>query len=229
MFAVGVVSALDFSDLKMFSAFIIKNNDYPDKVLTRGEALDRIVTSFNLKTEKQTYIADCLAHADECFFVFAAMSDFDDIKFEPLTLYPDVSENSRYYESINIASMLGLVHGYLNEDGTPFHTELVITRIQSLKIVLASAELMKWKEKFELEGTIQESVFADVDVNDPAMWWYPRYINFALRTEIIEEGEYFRPNDPITVQELAEFVDNTLKYRQDNADDMQIYARGDSK
>jgi len=221
--------------LSSVSDFVIKQlliteNDYPTKVLTRGEAVNRIVEAFNLKTSKKAYIADCLAHADECFFVFSAMSDFDDISFQPLKLYPDVNENFRYYDSINIASMLGLVHGYLDEEKTPFKPEIVISRIQALKIVLAASDTMRWKEKFELESLPKEiSPFADVDADNPGMWWYSRYLNFALKANIIGNEEYFRPNDPVTLEELAQMVDNTIKYKEDSADDTQIYARGDSE
>ncbi len=218
----------DFSDILM-QKLLISDNDYPSKVMTRGEAVNRIVEAFDLKTEKASYIADCMAHADECFFVFSAMSDFDDISFQPLRLYPDVNQHFRYYDAINVASILGLVHGYLNEESTPFKPEHVITRIQALKIVMASSDMIHWKERFELDGTYEELPFEDVDMNDPAMWWYPRYLSMALDKGIVEEAEYFRPNEPITLSELAEMVDNTLKYKEDSADDTQIYARGDSK
>ncbi len=218
----------DFSDVLM-EKLLIGDNDYPSKVMARGEAVNRIVEAFDLKTEKSAYIADCMAHADECFFVFSAMSDFDGITFQPLRLYPDVKENFRYYDAINIASILGLAHGYLNEKGTPFKPEHVITRIQALKIVMASAEMIQWKERFELDGTSEKLPFKDVNASDPAMWWYPRYLATALDKGIIDEYEYFRPNEPITLSELAEMVDNTLKYKEDSADDTQIYARGDSE
>ncbi len=123
---------------------------------------------------------------------------------------------------------MGLVHGYLNEEGTPFKPEHVITRIQALKIVMASADMIQWKERFELENESGNLPFIDVN-DDPAMWWYPRYLAMALDKGVIDEAEYFRPNEPITLSELAEMVDNTLKYKEDSADDTQIYARGDSK
>ncbi len=203
---------------------LISETDYPAKLMTRGEAVNRIVEAFNLKTAKATYLADCLAHADECFFVFSAMSDFDDISFEPLKLYPDVHSNFRYYEAINVASMLGLVHGYMDEEDTPFRPESVITRIQALKIMLSASDLMQWKEQFELTGEAPNLPYRDVDEENPAMWWYPRYLDFALTAGIVEAGETFRPDEPITLQELAEMVDKALRYKEDSPDDTQIYA-----
>ena len=201
-----------------------------DRILTRGEAVDRIVVSFDLKATKKAYLADCMANADECFFVFAAMSDFDGIAFEPLTLYPDLYENLRYYNSIMTASALGLVHGYLEDEGTPFKPEVAITRVQALKIVLGAADLMRWKEKFELEDLpVENVIFEDVNGNDPDMWWYPRYINFALEADIViktAENELFRPDDLITVGELADFIDNTKSYLENTVHDSQIHTRG---
>ncbi len=211
------------SDL-VIKRLLISDTDYPAKLMTRGEAVNRIVEAFSLKTAKAAYLADCLAHADECFFVFSAMSDFDGISFEPLRLYPDVNENFRYYEAINTASMLGLVHGYLNEEDTPFKPEAAITRIQALKVLLASADLMQWKEQFELTGETPDLPFNDVDLENPSTWWYPRYLDFALKAGIIGADETFRPDEPVTLGELAEMVDNALRYKEDSADDTQTYA-----
>lgn len=229
-FAAGV-SARDFlgdfkasvSDL-VIKRLLISDTDYPSKVMTRGEAVNRIVEAFNLRTAKADFIEGCMASADECFFVFSAMSDFDGIAFDPLRLYPDVNEKSRYYEAINTASILGLVHGYLNEEDTPFKPEVTITRIQALKILLASADLMQWKERFELAGESHEIPFSDVDPDDETKWWYPRYLDFALEAGIIEPDDLFRPDEPVTLGELAEMVDKAMRYKEDSADDTQIYA-----
>lgn len=225
------------------------------RILTRGEAVDNIVVSFDLKATKKAYIAECLANAQECFFVFAAMSDFDDIAFEPLKLYPDLYENLRYYDSIMTASALGLVHGYLEDEGTPFKPEVAITRIQALKIVLAAADLLRWKEKFEIEDLpVEDCFFSDVDGDNPNMWWYPRYINFAVEAGIVEtaiplsadgltpdptaelvsdellmepdRGSLFRPDDTITVGELTDFIDKTKLYIENGLHDPQILTHG---
>lgn len=201
----------------------IREKDYPTKYVSRGEAINKIINAFDLKTTKSDYLKDCISRADECFFVFTAMSSYDDISFEPLRLYPDVHSNHRYYEDINMASMLGLAHGFLYEKNTPFKPDVTITRIQFIKILFSASELLFWKEKFEIEEENYQNIpFKDINLNDPLMWWYPRYIEFALNTGIVDEDEYFRPDDPITLQELAEIVEKTIRYKENLSNDKKI-------
>lgn len=191
----------------------VNPHEYPERMLSRGEAVDRIVKTFELKKNYSSFISKCLINADDCFFVFAAMSDFEGISFNPLTLYPDVNPKNRYYDSINVASMLSLVHGYLEQDTTPFKPEIVISRIQALKVVIGAAELMKWKEKFELNEA-QISLFDDIAADDDEKWWYPRYANFAKEIGIVPDEGAFRPDEPIKLQELKDMMDKTLEYKQ---------------
>lgn len=194
-------------------------HDYPERMLSRGEAVDMIVDTFELRKNYSSFLTKCLINADDCFFVFAAMSDFDGISFNPLTLYPDVNERYRYYDSVNVASMLGLVHGYLEQDKTPFKPEIVISRIQTLKVVFGAAELMKWKEKFELDDQI--SLYDDISPNDEDKWWYPRYANFAKNAQLVPDLDTFRPDEPIKLQELKDLMEKTLEYQQTISHDPQ--------
>ena len=200
------------------------DGDYPAKLLTRGEVVSRVVDFYHLKKERRAFISDCLSHADDCFFVFAAMSDFDDIAFDPLSLYPDVTPLNRYYEAINVASMLGLVHGYLGDRSTPFRPEVVMTRIQALKLTLGASGLMHWKERFEL-GTIENTPFTDVDSTAEGSWWYPRYLNFALEKGILEPTPTFRPDEPITLAELESLMQSNADLVV-QTDDQEIFQSG---
>ncbi len=93
-----------------------------------------------------------------------------------------------------------------------------MTRIQALKVVLGAADLMDWREKFELirdlgnEDALRDQIspFADVNALRDDSWWYPRYVNFALDTGIIDAGEYFRPDEPITEQEYNGMLQRAL-------------------
>jgi len=123
---------------------------YPDRMMQRGEVVNYIVNEFDLKNNYSNFIGNCLGNRESCFFVFVAMSDFDEISLNPLQLYPDVYPNYRYYNAINLASMLGLVHGYTFEKDTPFKPEVVMTRVQALKVVLGAGDLIKWKELLNL-------------------------------------------------------------------------------
>jgi hypothetical protein len=186
-------------------------------LLTRGEAVSEVVTSFDLADKNHSLIKDCLQVPDDCFFVFSVMSDYDDIRFSPLILYPDVFPANKYYNAINTATILGLVHGYLGEQSTPFHPEDRITRIQGLKMILGAAGLMTWKDKFELiKDALTDSmppVFADVNTGNPKMWWYERYIDKACEINVIDcNGGDFRPDETITKAELAGMVSKTLSY-----------------
>jgi hypothetical protein len=57
----------------------------------------------------------------------------------------------------------------------------------------------------------QESYFNDIDPRISFMWWYPRYTNFAYENGIVDRGYYFRPDENITMGELTEILDRTLK------------------
>jgi hypothetical protein len=184
-------------------------------LVARGEAVKNIVVSFDLENKYRDFIADCLAHPDDCFFVFSAMSDYDGISFTPLNLYPDVSPENENYGQINTATILGLVHGYLNEQSTPFRPNTRISRIEALKIVLGAAEKITWKEKFELASETPDSAqnaipFSDVDPQNPEMWWYPRYLECAIESGVIDPGQYFRPDENITKEELNDMISRAV-------------------
>lgn len=205
--------------------------------VSRGLAVHQVVETFNLKQKNAAFIADCLLHLDECFFVFTAMSRYDDVSLEPLRLYPDVPDAYSYAADINLATMLGLVHGNIDLKGSPFYPRSYMTRIQALKVVLGSAGMMDWREKFELIRDLgnedalrnQTSEFADVNALRDDTWWYPRYVNFALDTGVVDAGEYFRPDEPITEQEYNDMLQRALKESATyNAKNSKNQARGNS-
>ena len=191
----------------------------PPKYISRGEAVSRIVRFFDLGNREKSFLNDCKGHMEECFFVFGTMSHFDDITYNPLILYPDVSIAYLYYDDINIATMLGLVHGYLEEKNSPFYPRAVTTRIQALKVIFGAAQLLPWKEKFELMAQLggennlkkQKSVFRDLNADNEHMWWYFRYLDFALDAGIITNESYFRPDEPVSETEFEYFLERTMK------------------
>lgn len=187
----------------------------------RGELISIIIDKFDLKNKKANLINECYEYKDFCFFNFLAMSSYEGIVLEPdVLLYPDIGIDYKYYEDITIGTMLGLINGYLSEDNSPFHPELPISRIQALKIILGAADLVPPKYRFELINILgsldklqtQPSYFSDVDARISYMWWYPRYVNFALESGIIDRGEFFRPDESITKQELDDIINRTLEF-----------------
>ena len=182
--------------------------------MTRGEAVSKIVAAFDLEKKQVKFLRDCIKHPDECFFVFAAMSNYDGIQFFPLILYPDVFPAYKYYGAINTASMLGLVHGYLEEETSPFHPEAEMTRIQALKVVLGAADLLKWKDKFEMTDAdyVKDLPFTDPEITSTDGWWYSRYLGFALERELIDPVATFEPDRAITQSELNDLVARTIDF-----------------
>lgn len=212
--------------------FVILGNDQPfgqaklvpspeDKYVTRGELIHEVIDKLNLKATKADFLADCLQHKEFCLFNFTAMSLYNGITLDPnLILYPDVSPDTKYYDDINIGTMLGLVTGMVDTKDSPFMPESPITRIQSLKIILGAIDAVKPLYKFELIKQLggydklvsQASRFKDVDPRVSYMWWYPRYTNFAVANGIIKANKIFRPDDNISVGELDSMLKNTLEF-----------------
>lgn len=191
---------------------------HPVGAVGRGEFVSIVIEKFDLKNKKSTLIDQCYEHKDFCLFNFMAASHFDGIKLEPeIILYPDISPTSKYYEDVTVGTMLGMINGYLDEQNTPFRPEASISRIQALKVMLSAADLVPQKYQFELVdilGSLEEiknqsTYFSDVDPKISHMWWYPRYVNFAVESGIIEKEDLFRPDDPISMQELNLWIERT--------------------
>lgn len=190
-----------------------------DEPITRGAFVSAVVEKFNIKEKRKDFIDDCYLHREFCFFTFMGMSNFDGIKLNPnIILYPDVSVNSKYYEPITVATLLGAVSGNASEFNTPFKPESPITRIQALKIILSLNQLVKPMYKFELVSELgdpsalytQRSSYQDVDSSIPGNWWYPRFANYAYDNWLIDDRRYFRPDDLLTVNEMTALIDRTL-------------------
>ncbi len=179
--------------------------------VTRGDFIKLVVDKFDLRNKNKDFIENCYLYKDFCFFNFMTMSRYDDIQLEPaLVLYPDVTLDSNYYESVNVATMLGLINGYLDEKNSPFHPERSISRIQALRVILMAASLVEPKYHFEITET-PDSYFKDVDAKISHMWWYLQYVNFAVENNIIDKGDYFRPDEDITLEELNNMLNRTYE------------------
>lgn len=186
-----------------------------DRYLTRAELITMVVESFNLLEVNESLIQDCYDHIEFCLFNFTTMSRYEAMNLDPadLRLYPDVPKDSRYAKEINLATMLGLINGFMNEQDSPFHPEREISRIQALKIVLSINKMVENKYKFELNtDDFKNSYFEDISSEISYMWWYPRYTNFAVQKNIIENVRFFRPDDSITHAEALALIEKTASY-----------------
>ncbi|MBD3360624.1 hypothetical protein GF366_02355 [Candidatus Peregrinibacteria bacterium] len=198
-----------------------KKEVFSNGFVTRAEFISYVIKRFDLKNKRSDEIKKCKDHKEFCLFNFLAMSSYEDIKLDPnIVLYPDIPSDHPYFEDITIGTMLGLINGYLSEEDSPFRPEFTVSRIHALKIVLGAAELVPPKYRFELINILgslenlrsQHSYFSDVDPRISHMWWYPRYVNFAVEKGILDNSELFRPDDNITWNELNRLIDRTLEY-----------------
>ncbi|MBT3864914.1 hypothetical protein HOE67_04500 [Candidatus Peregrinibacteria bacterium] len=187
--------------------------------ISRGDFIKQVVERFNIKVTRGDFIDSCYDFRDFCFYVFTSQSNFEGLTLDPeILLYPDVPVESPYYESVTIATMLGVIHGYAGYEGTPFKPERNITRIQALKVILAINQLVQPMYKFELINILggvsgvetQESYFPDIDPQLDYMWWYPQYSNFAYQKNLVGKDMPFRPKDYITIQETDDLIGRTL-------------------
>lgn len=192
-----------------------------ERTVSRGELVKMVTDRFDLKNKKTDSIQKCMDYKEFCLFNFMAMSSFDGITLDPeLILYPDVEKDNPYYEEINIATMLGVINGYLNDTNSPFRPEETISRVDALKVVLTATDLLDPKYRFELSKELggddklasQPSYFVDINPKISYMWWYPRYVNFAVDNGIVDKYEYFRPDEPITMKELDNMIVRTFSF-----------------
>lgn len=193
----------------------------PEKEVSRGALVKEVIDGFELRESKKEKIAECLEFAEFCLFNFSAASNFDEMEIgESLVLYPDVRPGSKYYEEVNLATILGIINGYMRDKDSPFRPEGPVTRIQALKVVLGATDLVKFKYQFELIKELgsyealsgQNSGFSDVSGDIPYMWWYPRYTRFALDNSLIDNTLLFRPDEYISKEELADLIKRTKEF-----------------
>jgi hypothetical protein len=213
---VGKVYILLGSDTPFGEAFGI--TEERDSYVTRGEFVKTVVDTFKLKENRKDFIDSCYTYREFCFFGFTAQSTYSKLSLEPtINLYPDVPYGSEYYEPITVATMLGLIGGFSNEPNTPFKPDEYITRIQALKVILASNQLVEPMFRFELIEKLgglkgiesQKSYYEDVDPSVARMWWYPRFTNYAYEKKLVD-GKVFRPDEYMTKGELDRLVERTL-------------------
>ncbi len=193
----------------------------PYDEISRAEFVQNIVKSFGLEESNKDYLDNCYSHKEFCFFNFMAISSFDGLALDPqLILYPDVAPTDKFFGAVNVATALGLINGFTNEADSPFKPHLPISRVQALKVILSATGLVQPLHRFELVDILggeqalssQNSYFLDVNPKIAYMWWYPRYINFAVDAGIIEKQDHFRPDDNLSKNEFNAIVGRTLDY-----------------
>lgn len=214
----------------------------PSDFLSRGSFMVQVNKSLKLDEKNKEFIDSCMENTEFCFFQFSSQTKFANLRYSPsLRLYPDVRPSDPYYKAINIATILGIVHGYSDEPNSPFHPEKPISRIHALKILLSSAGMLPWKDYSDLRNELlkrtdekvainrniinrdprdknvdpiasQKTPYLDISARISYMWWYPRYVNFAYLSGIINDSVFFQPDAPLTQKDFDQWMTGINEY-----------------
>lgn len=199
----------------------------PDALgVSRGEILFRMNQEFALEAIHKDFLQSCASNIEDCLSIFLNVTKFGNPiladTIERLQLYPDVPTSHRFAFFINMGTVLSIVQGYYEEAGSPFRPDQIITRMEALRVLLGTVDLIEWVYYPEFETLIggeqavlaQKTPFNDVEAG-LGQWWYPRYILKACEVKIIDcEGSnlQLRPNDFITEAELEDMLQRLRKY-----------------
>lgn len=200
----------------------------PSSFVRRGSFMVQIMKAFHFDLKNKDFISSCMAQLEFCFYQFSSQTSFSGFTLSPvLQLYPDVKSSDPYYTAVTIATILGIVRGFTDENQTPFHPQQPITRIQALKILLTSTGILPWKDYYELQKELsdtdssdpkrnliatQKTPYQDISARIPHMWWYPRYVNFAFLSGLIDDTVFFQPDSPLTQKDFEEWTANIQTY-----------------
>ena len=209
----------------------------PSDYLNRGSFIVQITKALSLDLKNKEFVDSCMANVEFCFYQFSSQTKFAGLRLTPLLrLYPDVKPSDPYYKAINTATMLGIIRGFSDEPNSPFHPEKPISRIQGLKILLTSTGMLPWKEYFEVRDELiknrvadrrtvvsrdardkdpistQKTPYTDISAHIPHMWWYPRYVNFAYLSGIIDDSIFFQPDAPLTQKDFEQWMVRIKEY-----------------
>ena len=117
---------------------------------------------------------------------------------KPKIVYQSVNfsdvENHWAKESVECLAQMGILRGVGNDD---FFPDGKVTRAEFITMIART---------FEMGTDTKKSVFSDVDALD----WYGESVLAAFEAGIISEADRFRPNEPITREEMTKIVTNTM-------------------
>lgn len=213
----------------------------PTEALSRGSFMVQIMKALNLEETNKEFIASCFENVQFCFYQFSSQTRYAALRLSPvLRLYPDVKPTDPFYKAVNLATLLGITQGFPDEPASPFHPEKPISRIHALKTLLTATGMLPWKEYFELRDELagstgatsistrplnrnprdtnvdliasQKTLYQDISARISYMWWYPRYVNFAYLSGIIDDSVYFRPDAPLTQKEFSQWMVHIKEY-----------------
>ena len=127
---------------------------------------------------------------------------------DPVQTFPDVDYSQWYADGVTFCSEKGLITGYTTgEDAGKFGVGRTLTRAQLAAILWRNAE----PEAAEAYDSDAANVTGMSDVADNE--WYTGAANWAVKAKVIngsDKGDHreFRPNDPVTAEQLAAILAN---------------------
>lgn len=201
----------------------------PSEFVRRGSLMVQIMKSFHFDLKNKDFINSCMAQLEFCFYQFSSQTSFSGFSLSPdIRLYPDVKPTDPYYAAVTIGTILGIIRGFTDEPQTPFHPLQPISRIQALKILLTSTGMLPWKDYYALQKELtaandisrsgknvmltQKTPYQDISARIPHMWWYPRYVNFAYLSGLIDDTIFFQPDSPLTQKDFDIWTANIKTY-----------------
>jgi len=203
---------------------IFGQNFFPADGVTRAEVVAKVFKKFHVQELKKNLIEACKNNLPDCLAIFASYSNYHELKLEKnaMQFYPDVPADYLLADAVNIGTMLGIVNGYYREPDNPFKPGQIISRVEALKVILGSTDILKWRYYDEFAAMLggvaalqnQQTVFSDINSYNDHMWWYARYINVACKVQMIDcsPGSRFRPDDFIAKAEFANMLDRLQVY-----------------
>lgn len=207
----------------------------PSEFVRRGSFMVQIMKAFKFEERNKEFIDSCMENLEFCFYQFSSQTKFSGLTLTPtLQLYPDVKSTDPYYKAINIGTILNFVHGFTEDSQTPFYPQKTISRIHALKILMSSTGILPWKDYYEFKKeltdnnigipekkntaldkdpiTTQKTPYQDISARIPYMWWYPRYVNFAYLSGIIDDTVFFQPDAPLTQKDFELWMQHIQAY-----------------
>ena len=190
-------------------------NPSPEEPMSRAQFIHYIIQEFDMYAKNDEFLRQCKANPEFCLNKFIKNTSFKGIKFSPdITLYPDVKSDNIFYKEITEGAMLKIMEGFTEEKSGLFKPDNHIERIYALKVLLEASGMIRWKDRNALIAELggekelknQQTPFEDISAEDPDAWFYPRYINYAYLSGILNDKDVFRPHDAIKQGELEEWI-----------------------
>ncbi len=123
---------------------------------------------------------------------------------ETISIVPfvDVTTDVWYTVPVTVAKAYKIVTGYLSDDMLQqvlFRPDMTVSRAEAIAMVLRAAKV---------PAEYIESSVATLPADVPTDRWYVQYVKYALEHGLVQKGESFHPDAPMTRAEVARLIMN---------------------